>query len=129
MRTRAKPFRILESEYAMVFWDQRHSGMSGGPADPKDSRPEDFGEDLALVVREVRKWYAVRHLFVPGQRTAPRCAGRRIPFYVSFAAASDDPSGIVARGDGPGSDLPARSIDDTGICRLLYRALFVVPLP
>ena len=32
------PLKILEDEYAMVYWDQRHSGMSKGSADPNDSR-------------------------------------------------------------------------------------------
>jgi alkaline phosphatase len=61
--------------------------------------------------------------------SAPDREGRRFPFYVSFAAASDGSGGIVARGDGPGSELLAGSIDNTGIYRVLYKALFGVTLP
>jgi pimeloyl-ACP methyl ester carboxylesterase len=61
------PLKILEDEYAMVYWDQRHSGMSKGSADPNDSRPEDFGEDLAVVINELKKRYDVQKLFIIGQ--------------------------------------------------------------
>lgn len=61
------PLRLFEDEYAMVYWDQRHSGMSKGSADPNDSRPEDFGEDLALVIDELKKRYDVQKLFLIGQ--------------------------------------------------------------
>lgn len=60
------PLHALESDYAVVYWDQRNSGMSEGTADPNDSRIADFGEDLALVVRTVRAHYPVRHLFLLG---------------------------------------------------------------
>ena len=60
------PLRALESEYAVVYWDQRHSGMSRGSADPNRTCMQDFGEDLALVVRELRARYRVRHLFLLG---------------------------------------------------------------
>jgi len=61
------PFKILESKYAMVYWDQRHSGLSKGSADPNDSRPEDFGEDLAVVIDELEIRYDVQRLFLVGQ--------------------------------------------------------------
>ena len=59
--------KVFEDTYAMVYWDQRHSGMSKGNADPNDSRPEDFGEDLALVIHELKKRYDVKKLFLIGQ--------------------------------------------------------------
>jgi len=61
------PLQALENDYAVVYWDQRHSGMSSGNADPNDSRIEDFGEDLSLVIRELRARYHVQHLFLIGQ--------------------------------------------------------------
>jgi pimeloyl-ACP methyl ester carboxylesterase len=61
------PFEILESRYAVVYWDQRHSGLSRGSADPNDSRPEDFGEDLAVVVGELEIRYDVQRIFLIGQ--------------------------------------------------------------
>jgi len=61
------PLKLFEDEYAMVYWDQRHSGMSKGSADPNDSRLEDFGEDLALVIDELNKHYDVQKLFLIGQ--------------------------------------------------------------
>jgi len=63
----ASPVQALESDYAVVYWDQRHSGMSSGKADPNDSRIEDFGEDLSMVIRELRARYHVQHLFLIGQ--------------------------------------------------------------
>jgi pimeloyl-ACP methyl ester carboxylesterase len=63
----ASPLQTLEDEYAVVYWDQRHSGMSSGKANPNDSQVEDFGEDLALVIRELRARYDVQHLFLIGQ--------------------------------------------------------------
>ena len=61
------PLQALENDYAVVYWDQRHSGMSSGNADPNDSQIEDFGEDLSLVIRELRARYHVQHLFLIGQ--------------------------------------------------------------
>ena len=61
------PFKILESSYAMVYWDQRHSCMSKGSADPNESRPEDFGEDLAVVIDELEERYDVQKIFLIGQ--------------------------------------------------------------
>jgi len=60
------PLHVLEDEYAVVYWDQRHSGMSTGKADPNDSQVEDFGEDLALVIHELRARFGVQHLFLLG---------------------------------------------------------------
>lgn len=61
------PLQALESDYAVVYWDQRHSGMSTGSVDPNASRIEDFGNDLALVIRELRSRYEVKHTFIIGQ--------------------------------------------------------------
>jgi len=61
------PFKILESRYAVVYWDQRHSGLSKGSTDPNDSRPEDFGEDLAVVIAELESRYDVQRIFLIGQ--------------------------------------------------------------
>jgi len=61
------PLKLFEDEYAMVYWDQRHSGISKGSADPNDSRVEDFGEDLALVIDELKNRYDVQKLFLIGQ--------------------------------------------------------------
>jgi proline iminopeptidase len=63
----ASPLQAFENEYAVVYWDQRHSGMSRGNEDPNDSQIEDFGEDLSLVIRELRARYRVQHLFLVGQ--------------------------------------------------------------
>jgi pimeloyl-ACP methyl ester carboxylesterase len=63
----ASPMQALESDYAVVYWDQRHSGMSRGSVDANESRIEDFGNDLALVIRELQSRYEVKHIFVIGQ--------------------------------------------------------------
>ena len=61
------PIKVLEEEYAVVYWDQRHSGMSKGSADPDDSTPDSFGEDLALVIDELESRYDIESLFIIGQ--------------------------------------------------------------
>jgi pimeloyl-ACP methyl ester carboxylesterase len=61
------PLQILEKDFAMVYWDQRHSGMSKGSADPNDSRPEDFGNDLAVVIQELQNRYTIKKIFLIGQ--------------------------------------------------------------
>jgi proline iminopeptidase len=61
------PFKMLESKYAMVYWDQRHSGMSKGSADPNDSKPEDFGKDLSAVIDKIEMQYDVQSIFLIGQ--------------------------------------------------------------
>ena len=61
------PIKVLEDQYAVVYWDQRHSGMSKGSADPNDSTPDSFGEDLALVIDELEARYDVQSLFLIGQ--------------------------------------------------------------
>ncbi|MDJ0663965.1 MAG: alpha/beta hydrolase [Acidimicrobiia bacterium] len=61
------PIKVLEEQYAVVYWDQRHSGMSKGSADPNDSTPDSFGEDLALVVDELDARYDIQSLFLIGQ--------------------------------------------------------------
>jgi pimeloyl-ACP methyl ester carboxylesterase len=62
----ASPIVILEEEYALVYWDQRHSGLSKGNVDANESVPEDFGADLAIVIDELNKRYQVRKLFLIG---------------------------------------------------------------
>ncbi len=61
------PLQILEKDFAMVYWDQRHSGMSKGSANPNDSRPEDFGNDLAVVIQELKNRYTIKKVFLIGQ--------------------------------------------------------------
>ena len=56
------PLKILEKDYAMVYWDQRHQGMSKGTADPNDSQPEDFGNDLAIVIQELKNRYEIKKI-------------------------------------------------------------------
>lgn len=63
----ASPVQALESDYAVVYWDQRHSGMSRGSVDANESRIQDFGNDLAAVIRELQNRYEVKHIFIIGQ--------------------------------------------------------------
>ncbi len=65
--TQESPFKILEEDYAVVYWDQRHSGLSKGDVDPNDSRGDDFGEDLAVVIAELDRRYNVEKRFLIGQ--------------------------------------------------------------
>lgn len=61
------PFKILEEDYAVVYWDQRHSGLSKGDVDPNDSQPDDFGLDLAAVVDAISERHDPDRLFLVGQ--------------------------------------------------------------
>lgn len=61
------PLKVLEKEYAVVYWDQRHAGMSKGKVDPNTSRVEDFARDLEMVINEVTSRYSVDSLFIMGQ--------------------------------------------------------------
>lgn len=61
------PFQKLEEKFAVVYWDQRHSGQSNGDVNPNESKPEDFGEDLAIVIKELKNRYTVHKLIIVGQ--------------------------------------------------------------
>jgi len=61
------PFKILEDQYAVVYWDQRHSGLSKGNIHPNESRVDDFGKDLAVVIAELDRQYDVKKRFLIGQ--------------------------------------------------------------
>jgi len=63
----ASPLKALEDDYAVVYWDQRHSGLSKGDADPNDSQPDDFGLDLVAVVEALEDRYAPDSVFLVGQ--------------------------------------------------------------
>lgn len=56
--------------------------------------------------------------------TPPDAQGQRIPFYITWASASDSAGGTVARGTGPGAALIRGTIDSTDIYRALYLGLF-----
>jgi len=61
------PLKILEDQYAVVYWDQRHSGLSKGDADPNKSQGDDFGKDLAVMITELEKRYDIEKTFLIGQ--------------------------------------------------------------
>jgi carboxypeptidase C (cathepsin A) len=47
------PLQSLENDYAVAYWDQRHSGMSSGKADP-NSRHGAEGEDVQLMQTAIK---------------------------------------------------------------------------
>jgi proline iminopeptidase len=61
------PLKILEKTYAMVYWDQRHSGNSQGNANPDETTVEDFADDLDLVIDALNERHNVSKLFLIGQ--------------------------------------------------------------
>lgn len=61
--------------------------------------------------------------------SAPDARGKRIPFYITWASASDSAGGTVARGIGPGAALIEGTIDSSDIYRALYLGLFDRLLP
>ncbi len=61
------PINEFEKNYAVVYWDQRHAGMSKGKVDPNKSKMDDFGKDLALVIDELKQRFEINSLFIMGQ--------------------------------------------------------------
>jgi len=61
------PLKILEEDYAMVYWDQRHSGNAQGNANPDETTIEDFGDDLALLINTLKQRHNVKKLILIGQ--------------------------------------------------------------
>ncbi len=61
------PLKILEESYAMVYWDQRHSGNAQGNANPDETTIEDFGDDMELLINALNKRHNVSKLIVIGQ--------------------------------------------------------------
>ena len=61
------PLKILEESYAMVYWDQRHSGNAQGNANPDETTIEDFGDDLELLINALKDRHDVKKLIVIGQ--------------------------------------------------------------
>lgn len=61
-----RSFKELEKDYAVVYWDQRFSGLSQG--DPKNATLsiDQFVEDVDVVVDFVRKQYNHPKLFMLG---------------------------------------------------------------
>ncbi len=90
------PINILEEQYAVVYWDQRASGMSRGDVDPDDNRPDDFGEDLAVVINEVQKRYNVKSLFLLGQSWGHFVASNYLSSVESWQLNQDKISGYIA---------------------------------
>lgn len=58
--------RTLEEDYAMVYWDQRASGMSQGNPSPDTFTVADFVADTDLVIEVVRERYGVDDVFLLG---------------------------------------------------------------
>jgi len=59
-------FNELEKQYAVVYWDQRNSGVSQGNPAPESISPENFAEDLQMVVDAISQKYNPDYLFLYG---------------------------------------------------------------
>jgi alkaline phosphatase len=59
--------------------------------------------------------------------SAPDVAGVRYPFYVAWAARNDGSGNVVARAEGRHAEQLRGNVDNIGIYRLLYHALFGRP--
>jgi proline iminopeptidase len=72
-------FKGLESDYAVVYWDQRASGISQGNAQPETLTLADYILDSDLVVESVKKRYHSPKIFLMGHSwggcLAPAYAG------------------------------------------------------
>lgn len=61
-----KVYLDLESDYAMVYWDQRASGASQGKAQPETITMEQFVEDLEQLIAVINDKYNNPVLFLHG---------------------------------------------------------------
>ena len=59
-------FQELEEDYALVYWDQRASGLSQGNPDPETFTVEQFVDDLDLLVDVINKRYSSPKIFLFG---------------------------------------------------------------
>jgi pimeloyl-ACP methyl ester carboxylesterase len=59
-------FQYLEKDYALVYWDQRFSGLSQGDPLVSTLNPDQFIEDTRKVVELIRAKYAPSSLFMLG---------------------------------------------------------------
>ena len=59
-------FRNLETEYAMVYWDQRGSGCSQGKAKPESMNMDQFVEDLEKLITVINSKYQNPKIFLLG---------------------------------------------------------------
>ncbi|WP_266367058.1 alpha/beta fold hydrolase [Tellurirhabdus rosea] len=56
----------LEKDVMMAYWDQRVAGSSSGKVDPATLRYAQFGEDLELVVKLLRRQYPNARIYLLG---------------------------------------------------------------
>lgn len=59
-------FKELEKDYAIVYWDQRFSGLSQGDPDQSTLTIEQFVEDVLKVKRLIQYKYPSKKLFMLG---------------------------------------------------------------
>lgn len=59
-------FRNLETEYALVYWDQRGSGCSQGKAQPESMNMDQFVEDLEKLITVINSKYQNPKIFLLG---------------------------------------------------------------
>lgn len=59
-------FKYLEEDYAIVYWDQRLSGLAQGDPDPGELSAELFIEDTEKIVELIRHKYNPQKLFLLG---------------------------------------------------------------
>ena len=59
-------FKLLEEEYALIYWDQRMSGMSQGDPDPATLTIDQHIEDLSKLVELIDFKYQPQALFLLG---------------------------------------------------------------
>ena len=57
---------LLEEHYAVVYWDQRGSGIAQGNPSPATYNLDQFAEDVDLVVDVVKQKYDVNTMFMMG---------------------------------------------------------------
>jgi pimeloyl-ACP methyl ester carboxylesterase len=62
----AKAFLALEERYAMVYWDQRGSGLSRGGKQRKYLTLDQYTEDLDVLIDKLKKKFPTHDVFLMG---------------------------------------------------------------
>ena len=73
-------WEFLEKDYRVVYWDQRHAGLSQGNADPEKTTVSMFAEDAELVIDVLYQKYNVGKIFLFGVSWGAGVGGTYLAF-------------------------------------------------
>ena len=101
-------------------------GSDSDAGSPTVVAPRDAGADVLLPNRDKNGAPVDGRNGTGGEPflSLPDANGNRHPFGIAWATTGDVPGSVVNKAHGPGSDRLGSTIDNTGVYRLLYAALF-----